>query len=360
MASCAARHGGPDLVPELRYDPTSGEWTIVAAERATRQREFPGGPPPAPALECDPRCPFCPGNESQTPPAVLTLPGLSGWQVRVVPNKYPLLGGQGPGSPDGARGARAARRPTRPSPATWLAPYAAAGVHEVAIVSPSHRRWLPDLAADEATALVAALRARYRALAARRDVRHVMLFENHGPAAGASLAHPHVQIVGLPLVPPAVRRRRALAGRYAARTGGSLWRDLLAAELRAGERIVAADERLVCWAPFAPHVPFELWLAPRQPRASFGDLSDELVRPFALALRAALAALALALGPVDVNYVLHSAPVGAEATDGLSWFVQILPRLTALAGFELGGGISVTTVPPEDAAAQLRAALASP
>lgn len=348
-------------MPELRYDPTGGEWTIVAAERATRQREFPGGPPPAPALEYDPRCPFCPGNEAQTPPAVLTLPGLSGWQVRVVPNKYPLLGGQGQGSPDAARGARAARHPMRrPSPATWLAPYAAAGAHEVAIVSPSHRRWLPDLAVDEVAALVVALRARYRALAARRDVRHVMLFENHGPAAGASLAHPHVQLVGLPLIPPAVRRRRALAGRYAARTGSSLWRDLLAAELRAGERIVAADEHVVCWAPFAPHVPFELWLAPRQPRASFGDLADELVRPFALALRAALAALALVLGPVDLNYVLHSAPIGAEGDEGLSWFVQMLPRLTALAGFELGGGISVTTVPPEDAAAQLRAALASP
>lgn len=342
-------------MPELRYDPTFGEWTIVSAERAARRREFPQSAPVRESPEHDPACPFCPGNEAQTPPETLSLPGAHGWQVRVVPNKYPLLAA----ADRRAASSRlvAAERAARASPAAWLTPQAAGGVHEVAIVSPSHRRWLPDLGAAEATALIGVLRARYRALAATRGVRYVLIFENHGPAAGASLAHPHVQIVGLPLVPPAVRRRRARAQGYARRTGRSLWADMLAAELRAGERIVAADERFVLWTPFAAHVPFELWLAPRQPRASFGDLADELVQPFALALRAALAALVRALGPIDLNYVFHSAPVGAAAEAGMSWFVQILPRLTALAGFELGGGIAVTTVPPEDAAAQLRATI---
>lgn len=334
---------------ELRYDPTLDEWVIVASERAARQRDL---PPPAKGAvlpEREPGCPFCPGNEHMTPPPTLVEPGPRGWQVRVVPNRYPLVGEVSHVAPPGEP----------PAPGEWYARYAAGGAHEVAIVSPSHCRWLPALAPDEALALARALRARYQAVAALPAVRQVLIFENHGAGAGASLAHPHVQIVGLPVVTPTLRRRRAAAERYAARTGRRLWPDLLAAELAAGERVIWADEEVVVWAPFAGRMPFELWLAPRAVQPSFGALSDREVAACIAVLRAALAALERAIGPGDVNYVLHSAPPEWAGDIGLSWFIQVLPRTTTLAGLELGSGMGVTTISPEAAAERLRAVWAA-
>ena len=326
---------------ELRQDPATRNWVIIAPQRDRRPQSF-APAPRAPAVGAP--CPFCPGREAETPPELWRLAGPDGrWRVRVVPNKFALLAGDGGG--------------TRRVDASGSVALPGTGRHEVVIESPQHNG---DLARSDTAAVrdvLLAYRARYRAL---RDEGWacIVIFRNHGPGAGTSLAHPHSQIVATPVVPLAVRHRFDVAMRHYDDTGRCLYLELLERELAEGHRIVLERERAVAFQPFAASAPFETWIMPRVHAASFGEAGDRDLDEFAATLRAVLGGLARHLGDPDYNLVVQSAPPGDEGRRYFVWHLRIVPRLATPAGFELGSGMPVNPSLPEETAAALRAATA--
>jgi UDPglucose--hexose-1-phosphate uridylyltransferase len=321
---------------EFRQDPTSRNWVIVAPERSLRPHDGSAANPR--------RCPFCPGHESLTPPELWRSPAASGgWRVRVVPNKFPLL------SPTD--------RPERRRQQGTLA-IGGYGHHEVVIESPGHD-W--DMATAEVNAVREVLRAyrsRYRALRIERDIAVIVTFRNYGPGSGTSLEHPHSQIVAAPVVPPLVRQRFAVARQHFDDFGTCLYVEMLERELADGRRVVVKGDSVVAFQPFAAAAAFETWVMPRVHQASFGDADDHLLDELAGVLRAVLGGLRDALADPPYNLVVHSAPPGEEGSGYFMWHLQIVPRVSTPAGFELGTGVPVNPSQPEETAALLREAAA--
>jgi UDPglucose--hexose-1-phosphate uridylyltransferase len=335
-------------VPEVRVDPLSGCKTIVAGERSRR----PGGEPRcAPADPIDPaHDPFLEGHEGRTPPELYAVrpdggPADSpGWTVRVVPNLYPALGG--------ANGASASAPRTPAAPSTGhdelFATAPASGAHEVIVNGPQPVLSLADLEVEQVAGAMKAWRQRMRVHA---QSAYVQLIVNERREAGASLPHTHAQLYALDFVPADVARERERFGAYATRTlGHNLLEDLVAEEVRLRERIVAIDEDAVLMAPFGSRGPFQLMIAPRRPRARFEDEGPT----GAALLHDGLRRLARHLGcSPPLNLWVRTAPLGAEH---FCWRIDVLPRLTHLAGLELSTGVNLNIVAPEDAAARLREA----
>ena len=319
-------------MPELRVDPLTGLRSIVAGER----RDRPGGGfavEPAPVI--DPETdPFLEGHEDRTPPERHRTgggaPNGPGWTVRVVPNLYPALG-PAPDEP----------LPRHPNPDLFFASHAT-GAHEVIVNSPRPVSTLGELTVDELTGAMQAWKERMRA---HGGAAYVHLIVNERREAGASLPHTHAQLYALDFVPAAVARERERAGAYATRTmGSSLLGDLVQEEVRLRDRLVAYDREAVLLAPYASRVPYQLMLAPRTPHPRF---EEDGVTGAAL-LHDALNRLARHLGaPPPLNLWVRTAPAGA-------WRIDVFPRLTHLAGLELGAGVNLNVVAPERAAAELR------
>ena len=301
---------------ELHRDPLSGAWTIIAPGRLARPHDTsPGGAAPA--------CPFCEGNETLTPPEVDafrapdTAPDTPGWSVRVVPNKFPLL----------------------------------EGAHEVVVHSPRHDSELGELPPDAVAEVVAMYQRRIEALCAG-GAAAVTVIVNQGGAAGASLEHPHSQVLATPLVPPVLAAELDEFARYRDEFDRCLLCDLVQSALESKE-LVVFDGPIVAWAPEASRFPYELRLAPRRHEPSFVETEASAAGG---ALRHALAALAPVAGTTGMNLWLHTAPCDDDRP--FHWHIEIAPRLTTLAGFELGTGIGIDLVDPREAAARLRAAAA--
>jgi len=305
---------------ELRRDELSGRWVLLAPGRAARPHTFGSAGADVPGPDA---CPFCTGNEHLTPPEVYRTgdgaPDTPGWRVRVVPNLYPIVGG-----PDAGPGAT--------------------GAHEVVVLSPAHDHSFAQLDDVQAAEVLTVLRDRARHhLAAGRTFVQVVI--NHGRAAGASIAHPHAQVVALDLVPPAV----ALAVERFDAAG----HDLVVADLdRAGDDLRLVDGPVAAWCPRAGSTPYELRLALRSDGSRFDEARDDDMRPLAGATRSVLARLAVATGDVPYNLVVHTAPPGTSR-ESFHWYVEVQTRMAVVAGFEHGTGILVNTVPPEVAAQEL-------
>ncbi len=328
-------------MPEVRIDPLTGQRAIIASERAIR----PGnGLQVGPAAPLDPGDdPFAPGNEDRTPPELYALapgqgerePDSAGWQVRVIPNRYPAL------TADSVVPDRHANRDL-----FWAG--AARGAHEVIVNAPDSVSSLAALTVDQVVSAVGVWRERMRAHADAACV-HVSVNERH--EAGASVAHTHAQLYALDFVPAAIARERERFGAYATRTmGGNLLADLVQHEVRQRERIVAIDDEAVLMAPYGSRVPYQLMIAPRAPRMRFEDDGPT----GAALLHGALGRLARRLGAAPpLNLWVRTAPRGSEH---FSWRIDVLPHLANLAGLELGTGLGMCVVAPEDAAAELREA----
>ncbi len=338
-------------MPELRTDPLSGHRTIVAGERSRR----PGGEPrcePAQPIDVE-GDPFAEGHEDRTPPELLAVrpdggaPDTTGWTVRVVPNLYPALDPPEPGAPGGPDSVEEPQAGGRGAPELFVK-RPAMGAHEVIINGPQSVLSLSELSASQVVAAVDVWRERMRA---HRDSAYLQLIVNERREAGASLPHTHAQLYALDFVPAAVARERERASSYTTRTmGQSLLGDLIAEEVRRGERIVAIDDEAVLIAPFASRLPFQLMLAPRRPRARFEDDGPT----GAALLHDGLSRLARRLGSSPpLNLWIRTAPRGAE---DFCWRIDIMPRLTHLAGLELSTDLNLNIVAPEDAAAALREA----
>jgi UDPglucose--hexose-1-phosphate uridylyltransferase len=326
-------------LPEVRIDPLTGQRSIVAGDRAGR----PGGrlcAEPAPKLDRE-SDPFAEGQEDRTPPELYAVrpgggaPDTPGWTVRVVPNLYPALSEDSESPP-----------PDSNPDLFWSAP--ARGHHEVIVNAPDPVVSLAELSSDQVAAAMEVWRERMRA---HGDASYVHLIVNERREAGASLPHTHSQLYALEFVPAAVARERERFGEYATRTmGGNLLGDLVQEEVRRRERIVAIDDEAVAMTAFAGRVPFQLMIAPRTPRPRFeddGPLGASL-------LHDVMGRLARVLGASPpANLWVRTAPRGVER---FCWRIDILPRLTHLAGLELGAGVNLDIVAPEQAAAQLREA----
>jgi UDPglucose--hexose-1-phosphate uridylyltransferase len=326
-------------VPEVRTDPLSGLRTIVAAERAARPG---GGPSTTPPDPIDPETdPFLPGHEDQTPPETYAVrpdgsaPDTPGWLVRVVPNKFPALD---PASPE----------PPRFANAELFRAVPARGAHEVVVNAPVAVSSLGDLDPAQVAMAVDVWRARMRHHAAA-GAEYVHLIVNERREAGASLPHTHAQLYALPFVPADVARERERFGAYAAQTMGSnLLQDLVQEEVKLRDRVVAIDDEAVLLAPYGARLPYQLMLAPRVPRERFEDDGPT----GAALLHDALGRLRRHLGHAPpLNLWIRTAPRGAER---FCWRIDIVPRLTHLAGLELGTGVHLNIVAPERAAAELR------
>lgn len=322
-------------MPQLRRNPLDGSWVVVAPERAARPDTFRGVSVEVGA-DGPPDCPFCPGHETLTPPEVARTgdgdPDTPGWRVRVVPNLYPIVSG-GPYPVDD--------RPLRFHDATR-----AGGAHEVAVFSPDHGRTLADLTGVELEDLFDVVADRVRAHIGDGH-EYVQVLVNHGRSAGASIEHPHAQLVAIDLAPPVLDRE---AEGINASTGCVVCR-AVAEDADPGSPLVVATAPAPVWCPWWAAVPFELMVAPREHEARFEGHRPgrcDVARSLALGLRR----LRHAVGDVPYNAVVHSAPAGLRSR--FHWHVHVWPRLTTLAGFELGTGVMVNQLPPEDAAPRLR------
>jgi UDPglucose--hexose-1-phosphate uridylyltransferase len=323
---------------QVRVDPLSGLKVIIAAARADR----PGGHfdlDDVAGIDTE-KDPFFPGHEDRTPPELHAVrpngggPDEPGWTVRVVPNLYPAV------APGG-------EQPVAEAVPDLFTAQPANGAHEVIVNAPDAVCSMADLAPEQVLAAMEVWRDRMRAHA---DAACVHVLVNEGRDGGASLPHTHAQLYALDFVPAAVARERERFGAYAVRTmGGNLLGDLVQEEVRRRERVVAIDDEAVLLAPYASRLPFQLMIAPRRPRARFEDDG-----PLAAALvHDALSRLRRRLGGVPpLNLWVRTAPRGA---DHFCWRIDILPRLTHLAGLELGTGVYLCVVAPEQAAGELRA-----
>ncbi|HEY2719688.1 MAG TPA: DUF4921 family protein [Solirubrobacteraceae bacterium] len=348
-------------MPEIRIDPLSGHRTIVAGERSRR----PGGAPTLTEAErviepIDPeRDPFADGHEDRTPPELYAVrpgggvPDSPGWTVRVVPNLYPALSPPGEDEPEGATGATGSGAEVREGArgaalAELFTSLPATGAHEVIVNGPQPVLSLAELPVEQVAAAMAAWRERMRF---HEQSAYVQLIVNERRQAGASLPHTHAQLYGLDFVPAAVARERERASAYATRTmGQSLLGDVVAEEVRLRERVIAIDDEAVLLAPYASRLPFQLMLAPRRPVPRF----EQDGPTGAALLHDGLKRLARHLGASPpLNMWVRTAPRGAEH---FCWRIDVLPRLTHLAGLELSTDVNLNIVAPEHAAALLRAA----
>jgi UDPglucose--hexose-1-phosphate uridylyltransferase len=327
----------------LRQDPTTKQWAVLAPRRSDRPHEPVEIPRPR-LPEHDASCPFCPGNEDQTPPEILREPAGPDWRVRVVPNMYAALSG------DGSIG-RSGEALHREMPGV--------GSHEVVIESPHHDGRIDEMDEAQVALVLRTWRERYRALIKEHHVRAVVVFKNFGPLAGTSLIHTHSQIVATPVYLPRLLRRLDVATRYFDENGVCVYDDVVASEREAGDRVVEESGSFMAIEPWASNSPFETWILPTFHEGSFGEIDDGQAMDLARILIRTLAAVRKACGDPDFNLVMYSATNGSETDRAFHWHLKLVPKLSTPAGFEIGSAMGINVVPPEDAAARLRAALPS-
>ena len=320
---------------ELRQDPTTREWVIIAPERAKRPQQAPRKRRVDELPNWDESCPFCPGNESQTPPEVLRLPpSRKSWGVRVVPNRFAALS---PGE-----------NPTRIEDGRFFRKTAGTGVHEVIIESPSHNTPMALMSYKQVERVLLAYQARYNTLKENPQLKFITIFKNHGWASGTSLVHPHSQLVATPIPAPYYHRRFDVAVGYYANFGRCLYCDLLTEELERGERIVAETKEFVVMHPYASRVPWETRIIPKKHYPSFGLFPDAHFTELAMVLKDTLLCLYRGLDNPDFNFIVDTTITEDEESPYYHWHIRIIPRLSTIAGFEMGSGIYISTALPEE------------
>jgi UDPglucose--hexose-1-phosphate uridylyltransferase len=330
-------------VSELRKDPVTGRWVIISTERRKRPTDFRLEPV---HIAPDPSCPFCEGHEAMTPRELLAHrrngggPDTPGWDLRVVPNQFPVLRVEGSLDRQGEG---------------LFDKMSGIGAHEVIIESPRHEDTLATLADAAIERVLWAFQERVRDLKRDRRFRQVIVFKNHGLAAGASLDHSHSQIIALPIVPREVRDEVEGARAHFANKERCVFCDILRQEIADGRRLIAETGDMVAIAPYAPRFPFETWILPRRHEADFEDAARHEYGTLARLLGTILRRMNQMLCVPPYNLLIHSAPVG-DAAEYYHWHVEIIPKLTKVAGFEWATGFYLNPTSPEEAAQVLREA----
>jgi UDPglucose--hexose-1-phosphate uridylyltransferase len=329
-------------MPELRRDPVTGRWVIIATERRKRPNDF--RVDHVATLDGE-HCPFCPGREDLTPPEIFayrpggTAPNTPGWDLRVVPNKYPALrvegalDREGDGLFDRMNGV---------------------GAHEVIIETPDHATQMAAMTEGEIVQVLFAYRDRILDLKQDRRFRYILVFKNHGAAAGATLEHAHSQLIALPIVPDFVREEVEGARRHFVEKERCIFCDILHQELKDGRRVILENADMVAVAPWAPRFPFETWLLPRRHSSRFEEAPRHEYESLARVLKGLLARINRALESPPFNLIIHSSPFTEDTGAFYHWHVELMPKLTRVAGFEWGTGFYINPTSPEEAAKVLR------
>jgi UDPglucose--hexose-1-phosphate uridylyltransferase len=334
-------------MPELRKDPVLGRWVIIAKERGKRPSDYLSNLNKSP-VESQP-CSFCPGHEDQTPPEIMAYrmagskPDTTGWHIRVVPNKFPALkieGGlnrEGEGIYDKMDGI---------------------GAHEVIIETPDHKQMMSTMTDKQLEEVLWAYRDRVLDLKKDKRFRFVLIFKNYGQVAGATLEHSHSQLIALPIVPRAVIEEIAGAEKYYNYKERCIYCDIVRQELANKIRIVIENEHFVCIAPYAARFPFETWILPKSHDPYFEDSHRHEFKNLSRILRELLQRQDKVLKNPPYNFFIHSAPFNRGSRyhdeDYYHWHIEIIPRLTFVAGFERGTGFYINPTLPEEAASFLR------
>jgi UDPglucose--hexose-1-phosphate uridylyltransferase len=334
-----ASHFHGDIMPELRQNRFTKEWVIIATERAKRPEELAVHRDAKPLPHYSEKCPFCPGNEKLAPPEILRLPDNGGWQVRVVPNKFAALSREG----EPKWKIEQSRRVIN-----------GVGIHDVIVETPDHALTTALLPQKHVEQIVRAYVQRYQDASNDPRVAHVTIFKNHGPAAGTSLEHPHSQMIATPVISSQVRGRLHEALRHYDEFGECIFCQVIQEELEQRTRIVLTSEHFVAMMPYASPTPFCMHIYPRRHAASFGSIRDDEMQDLAFVLRTLLGKLYVGLENPDFNYTVRSAPHENDGVKYYHWYLSVIPRLTRVAGFELGSGMFINTVLPEAAAEFLR------
>ncbi len=325
---------------QLRLDPLTGRWVAVSVSRADRPSAF----QPRTAVSSQSEgstCPFCPEHEDKTPPALESYGPSGNWLVRVLPNLYPAFDGDEPFVV------------SHLGPVFTEAP--ASGIHEVLILSPDHYKDWGSISAEHSGLVMAAIRDRIDEHAATPGLRYSQAIVNHGREAGASLDHPHAQLLGVPFVPRELADEQAGFARFA---GGCLLCTAIGAEERIGYRVISASDNSLTICPFWSGTPYEILIIPRTHGSHLNTTNPRDVAGVGRAVREAIIRLESLLGQISYNIVFHSAPYRSSGT--FHWHVHIIPKLTTRAGFELGTGVMINIVSPETASIHLRDAKLNP
>lgn len=336
--------------PELRRDPVTGRWALIAPARARRPIALSdAGPRHRTTGERTP-CPFCPGQERDTPNEVLayrdpsTEPNSPGWRLRVVPNKFPAVRFNGTQFPNNHS-------------ETLFESTAAIGFAEVLIDCAEHIDNPALLSDEQFRDVFRAYRERMISLTHDSRLAHVAVFKNVGAEAGASLGHTHSQLIATPVVPELIQLELTGAESHFARTGRCVFCDITARELTAGSRVVTRSANFAVVTAFAPRFAYEMWVLPRRHESRYESISDDAALELARLLKHVLRALDTVLHSPAYNWFLHSTPLRAGEPPHYHWHLEILPRTARPAGLEWGHGCHITTIAPEHAAEELRAAL---
>lgn len=328
-------------MPELRKDPITGRWVIIATGRGRRPSDF---------LRASVQlqggfCPFCYGNEDKTPPEILCYrsngggPNSPGWNLRVVPNKFPALmiegelNRQGEGLFDKMNGI---------------------GAHEVVIETPDHGSTLADLSERAVEDVLWAFRDRMQDLKQDRRFRYILIFKNHGEAAGASLEHSHSQLIALPIVPKLVIEEIEGSKAHFVQKERCVYCDIVRQELSSGVRVIDENKDFVTISPYAPRFPFESWILPKPHDSCFECGQKGIYQNLSRTLKTILLKIDKVLDHPAYNLVIHTSPIMEASNDYFHWHIELMPKLSKVAGFEWGTGCYINPVNPEDAARFLR------
>ncbi len=328
-------------MPELRRDPIIGRWVIIASERGKRPYDFvkkkdetKGG-----------YCPLCPGHENTTPPEVLVYgrpshdPNGPEWQLRVVPNKFPALiiegelDKRGEGIYDKMNGI---------------------GAHEVIIETPRHYETLSSMAVEQLVLVFRAYKDRLIDLARDSRFKYIIVFKNFGKAAGASLEHSHSQLIALPIVPQIIQEELNGCQRYFEYKERCVFCDIIRQERSQQTRLVDENRDFITICPFAPRSPFEMWVLPKRHQSRFISMDDAHLHQFAMLFSSTMKRLDRVLPNIPYNFMLHTAPLRDSHLEHYHWHIEIMPKVSTVAGFEWGTGFHINTVPPEEAATILK------
>ncbi len=326
---------------QLRRDPVTGRWIIVNISDPKKPGDF----DLEPQVKKLSSCPFCSGNEGETPPeidavrAADTRPDTPGWSVRVIPNKFPALTTEGNldkrgiGLYDMSNGV---------------------GQHEVIVETPEHNRDMADLTREELNNVILKYRSRSLELEKDERFRYVLIFKNHGASAGASLEHSHSQLVALPIVPKRVKEELKGASNYFEYRERCVFCDMIAQELEDGRRVVSENEEFVAFCPFVPRFAFETWILPKAHEQNFKSIDDKKAGSMAAILKDTLMRIKKVLRDPPYNFIIHTAPLRDGGSDDYHWHLELMPKLANVAGFEWGSGFYINPTSPEFAAKCLR------
>ncbi|KAA3634148.1 MAG: galactose-1-phosphate uridylyltransferase [Calditrichaeota bacterium] len=328
-------------MPELRKDPIIGRWVIISSERAKRPSSFKA----ISERHAAHLCPFCPGQEDNTPPEIIAYrsqesePNQPGWRLRVISNKYPALVVEGT---------------LNREPKGLYDRMHGVGAHEVIIETPEHDVDIVDMKDENVKDILWAYRERMLDLERDSRLKYILIFKNHGEAAGASLEHSHSQLIATPIIPKRVSEELDGSKRYFEFKERCIYCDIIRQEIADDERIVKDFDSFITVQPFAPRFPFETWIVPKSHQSSYLEMSDSDYLVLAKCLKDTLTRLKMALNDPPFNFMIHTRPVSRESHEYYHWHIEIIPKLTKVAGFEWGSGFYINPTAPEEAAEYLK------